>query len=110
MTQNNLQVGQYTVAAPLSHYHPSPNPPQPMGRGAARRGASGGLQRAVSHLESHLKATRQDALQLATAVVRLEKEKAALQNSLKQQSAHGLQQTWPSRTGECIESFGWVGS
>ena len=31
-------------------------------------------------MEVQLRATRQDALQLATAVVRLEKEKAALQS------------------------------
>ena len=37
-------------------------------------------QRAVRQMEVQLRATRQDALQLATAVVRLEKEKAALQS------------------------------
>ena len=37
-------------------------------------------QRAIRQMEVQLRATRQDALQLATAVVRLEKEKAALQS------------------------------
>ena len=95
------QVGQHTTAAPAQY--PLTDPQQPMGRGASRVGAPGGLQRAVTHLESHLRATRQDALQLATAVVRLEKEKAALQRSLKQQASahsHALHQTWPSSTGD----------
>jgi len=35
--------------------------------------------RAVQQMEAQLRVTRQDALQLATAVVRLEKEKAVLQ-------------------------------
>lgn len=84
---------------PAAYPYPLLDPNQPMGRGAARGGTSAGLQRAVYHLESHLRATRQDALQLATAVVRLEKEKAALQRSLQQQ-AQGLHQTWPSSTGD----------
>ena len=36
-------------------------------------------------MEVQLRATRQDALQLATAVVRLEKEKAALQKQVSGQ-------------------------
>lgn len=44
-----------------------------------RQASPGEVLRAVQHMESQLRATRQDALQLATAVVRLEKEKAVLQ-------------------------------
>lgn len=96
-----MQVGQHLTAPPAQY--PLTDPHQPMGRAAARVGASGGLQRAVTHLESHLRATRQDALQLATAVVRLEKEKAALQRTLKQQGSvqsRGLHQTLPNSTGD----------
>ncbi len=44
-----------------------------------KRAASGEVLRAVQQMEAQLRVTRQDALQLATAVVRLEKEKAVLQ-------------------------------
>ena len=44
-----------------------------------RQASPGEVIRAVQQMESQLRATRQDALQLATAVVRLEKEKALLQ-------------------------------
>lgn len=90
-----LQVEQHAMLPPAPHLYPMLDPHQPMGRG---RDAAGGLQRAVHNLESHLRATRQDALQLATAVVRLEKEKAALQRCVEQQ-AEGLRQTWPSNKG-----------
>lgn len=98
-----LQVGQAALAPPASHLHPETDPYQPMGRTAAREAASGGLQRAVHHLEGHLRSTRQDALQLATAVVRLEKEKAALQRSLRQQTsapARVLHQSWQKAGGD----------
>lgn len=44
-----------------------------------KRAPSGEVLRAVQQMEAQLRVTRQDALQLATAVVRLEKEKAVLQ-------------------------------
>lgn len=44
----------------------------------AKKSRAGEVRNAVQHMEAQLRATRQDALQLATAVVRLEKEKAAL--------------------------------
>lgn len=43
------------------------------------------MPRAAQQMEVQLRATRQDALQLATAVVRLEKEKAALQKQVSGQ-------------------------
>ena len=43
------------------------------------------MPRAVQQMEAQLRATRQDALQLATAVVRLEKDKAALQKQVSGQ-------------------------
>ena len=51
----------------------------------AKKSGSGEVRRAVQHVEAQLRATRQDALQLATAVVRLEKEKAGLQSQLSGQ-------------------------
>ena len=44
-----------------------------------------GTPRAVQQMEAQIRATRQDALQLATAVVRLEKEKALLQKQVSGQ-------------------------
>ena len=43
-----------------------------------KNSGAGEVRAAVRHMEAQLRATRQDALQLATAVVRLEKEKAVL--------------------------------
>lgn len=50
-----------------------------------KKSTTGEVRRAVQQMEAQLRATRQDALQLATAVVRLEKEKAVLQTQLSGQ-------------------------
>ena len=51
----------------------------------SKKSTAGGTPRAVQQVEAQLRATRQDALQLATAVVRLEKEKALLQKQVSGQ-------------------------
>ena len=53
--------------------------------GLSKKSTAGGTPRAAQQMEVQLRATRQDALQLATAVVRLEKEKAALQKQVSGQ-------------------------
>lgn len=84
------QVGQYSVEshAEVQHHH-SPVRKQASGistraslgsrASQTKRAPSGEVLRAVQQMEAQLRVTRQDALQLATAVVRLEKEKAVLQ-------------------------------
>ena len=84
------QVGQYSVesCAEVEQYN-SPVRKQASGistraslgsrASQTKRAPSGEVLRAVQQMEAQLRVTRQDALQLATAVVRLEKEKAVLQ-------------------------------
>ncbi|KAL0052365.1 hypothetical protein WJX82_000918 [Trebouxia sp. C0006] len=84
------KVGQYSVEshAEVQHHH-SPVRKQASGistraslgsrASQTKRAPSGEVLRAVQQMEAQLRVTRQDALQLATAVVRLEKEKAVLQ-------------------------------
>jgi len=84
------QVGQYSMEsrAEVQQYH-SPVCKQASGistraslgsrASQTKRAPSGEVLRAVQQMEAQLRVTRQDALQLATAVVRLEKEKAVLQ-------------------------------
>lgn len=61
-----------------------------------KKSTTGEVRRAVQQMEAQLRATRQDALQLATAVVRLEKEKAVLQTQLSgQDSGVSLQRSLP---------------
>lgn len=84
------QVGQYGMEshAEVQQYH-SPVRKQASGistraslgsrASQAKKAPSREVLRAVQQMEAQLRVTRQDALQLATAVVRLEKEKAVLQ-------------------------------
>ena len=84
------QVGQYSVESRAEvQQHHSPVRKQASGistraslgsrASQTKRAPSGEVLRAVQQMEAQLRMTRQDALQLATAVVRLEKEKAVLQ-------------------------------
>ena len=82
-----LQVGQYSAQSLLLDQQAASVHRQPSGSatqlsGLSRKPTAGGASRAVQQMEAQLRATRQDALQLATAVVRLEKEKAALQTQV----------------------------
>ncbi|KAA6418583.1 MAG: hypothetical protein FRX49_11408 [Trebouxia sp. A1-2] len=84
------KVGQYSVESRAEvQQHHSPVRKQASGistraslgsrASQTKRAPSGEVLRAVQQMEAQLRMTRQDALQLATAVVRLEKEKAVLQ-------------------------------
>ena len=82
-----LQVGEYSAQSLLESQQTASVHKQPSGTvrqlsGLSRKATAGGTPRAVQQMEAQLRATRQDALQLATAVVRLEKEKAALQTQV----------------------------
>ena len=77
-------MGQYSAEnSAQSHHHGSVSKQSSrhfIRASQADRAHSGQVERAVHEMEAQLRATRQDALQLATAVVRLEKEKAVLQS------------------------------
>lgn len=87
-----LQVGEYSAQSLLlSHDHDDDQQAASVHRQPSRsarqlsglvRKTTGGAPTAVQQMEAQLRATRQDALQLATAVVRLEKEKAVLQTQV----------------------------
>lgn len=63
--------------------------------GQPKKSTAGEVRRAVQQMEAQLRATRQDALQLATAVVRLEKERAVLQTQVSGQgSVVSMQTSW----------------
>ena len=82
-----VQVGQYSADSIADSQHSASVRKQPsqirkQHSVSAKRSGSRERQRALLQMEAQLRATRQDALQLATAVVRLEKEKAVLQSQV----------------------------
>ena len=91
-----LQVGEYSEQSVAHSQQVASVRPSRSARhlsGLSKKSTAGEVPRAVQQMEAQLRATRQDALQLATAVVRLEKEKAALQTQVSGQHNQVSMQT-----------------
>lgn len=83
-------MGEYSVQSlalsqQAASVHTQPSGPARQLSGLSKKSTTVGIPRAVQQMEAQMRATRQDALQLATAVVRLEKEKAVLQKQVSGQ-------------------------